>query len=77
MKGCCQKAIFWWPKTNEGDRFLDMVTMCDENTLWQFESKTKQQSSQWTEIRGLNKKNVEFVNKNKSTSVVAIKLLHV
>ena len=28
-------------------------------------------------IRGLSKKFVEFVNKNKSTSVVALKLLHV
>ena len=28
-------------------------------------------------IRGLSKNFVEFVNKNKSTSVVAIKLLHV
>ena len=29
------------------------------------------------ELRGLSKKFVEFVNKNKSTSVVALKLLHV
>ena len=29
------------------------------------------------DIRGLSKKFVEFVNKNKSTSVVALKLLHV
>ena len=28
-------------------------------------------------VRGLSKKFVEFVNKNKSTSVVALKLLHV
>ena len=28
-------------------------------------------------LRGLSKKFVEFVNKNKSTSVVALKLLHV
>ena len=29
------------------------------------------------DLRGLSKKFVEFVNKNKSTSVVALKLLHV
>ena len=28
-------------------------------------------------IRGLSKKFVEFVNKNKSTNVVALKILHV
>ena len=29
------------------------------------------------QIRGLSKKFVEFVNKSKSTSVVALKILHV
>ena len=32
--------------------FLDMIITCDENWLWQFDPKTKQQSSQWTERVG-------------------------
>ena len=46
--GCCLKAVFDGRNTYEGDRFLDKIKMCDENRLWQYNPKTKQQSSQWT-----------------------------
>ena len=38
------ESSFWRPNTHEGDRFLNMIIMYDENRLWQFDSKFKQQS---------------------------------
>ena len=35
---------FWRPNTHEDDRFLNMIIMCDENQLWQLDSKFKKQS---------------------------------
>ena len=42
--GYCLRVVFDGQNTHEDDMFFNMIIMCDENRLWQFNSKIKQQS---------------------------------